>query len=177
MEQDLAAVESIKRRLLDNWEEEIQASGIYSRLAEREPDPNRKRSLMELSQTEDRHAEKWAERLAELGETVPGRETIKLPRSVDLSLRFAPVDAVIAHQEVEERRMTGAHTEMTGDAATDALLTEISTEDAEHARTLRALLRGGVAGLPPRRDIQAALDAILHRATCHPTRGARIGGP
>ncbi len=176
MEQDLAAVESIKRRLLDNWEEEIQASGIYSRLAEREPDPNRKRILMELSQTEDRHAEKWAERLAELGETVPGRETIKLPRSVDLSLRFAPVDAVIAHQEVEERRMTGAHTEMTGDAATDALLTEISSEDAEHARTLRALLQGGIAGLPPRRDIQAALDAILHRETWHRSGGGWIGG-
>src|SRR5258708_3559714 len=176
MEQELASVDSIKRRLLGNWEEEIQASGIYARLARRNPDPNGKRILREWAEPEDRHAEKWAGRLAELGQTVPDRQTIKLPRSVDLSLRFAPMDAVIAHQEVEERRLTGAHTEMTGDAATDARLSEISSEDGERAGILRARVRGGVAGLPPRRDIQAALDAILHRETWHRSGGGWIGG-
>jgi VIT1/CCC1 family predicted Fe2+/Mn2+ transporter len=159
--------EAIKRRLLDNWQEEIQAAAIYRRLADREPDENRRRVLSELSATEDRHAQKWAKRLGELGVDIPDRRSVRLPRSLDLSLRFAPVDAVIAHQEAEERRLTSAHSEMTGDSDTDVLLAEISAEDAEHAAALRGLMPGGGATRQPKRNVQTALDRILSRETWH----------
>jgi VIT1/CCC1 family predicted Fe2+/Mn2+ transporter/rubrerythrin len=166
--------DGIKRRLLDNWKEEIQASATYNRLAEREADPNRKRILMELATTEDRHAGKWESRLAEMGVEVPPRESVRLPRALDLSLRFAPVEAVVAHQEAEERQLSSAHAELTGDDATDALLREISAEDSEHAGTLRMLMRGGPP--PGSSRARSALDKILGQEHWHSRGGAWIGG-
>ena len=172
-----ADTEAIKKRLLENWEEEIQAATIYRRLSDREPDANRRRILAELAETEDRHAQKWAGRLAELGTTVPERKAVRLPRSMDLSLRFAPVDAVISHQEAEERRLTGAHAEMTGDADTDVLLAEIGAEDAQHAAALRGLMPGGAGNARrPQRNVHSALDRILTRETWHNQGGGWIGG-
>ena len=162
------------KRLLANWEEEIQASAIYSRLAAREGDSRRKKILQELAATEERHAQKWAARLGEMGVSVPDRTTVRLPRSTDLSLRFAPVDAIIAHQEAEERRLSSAHSDMTGDDATDRLLREISREDSEHAGTLRALISGGTHGESKR--VQSALDRILSQEKWHTQGGGWIGG-
>ncbi|MHB8509446.1 MAG: VIT1/CCC1 transporter family protein [Candidatus Dormibacteria bacterium] len=167
---------AVKRRLLGNWEEEIQAATIYARLAEREPDPRRRKILAELSSTEDRHAEKWAARLAQMGVDVPPRDSIRLPRSLDLSLRFAPLEAVIAHQEAEERRLSSDHSDLTGDAATDQLLQEISREDSEHASTLRALIRGTTKGGPHHTRVQSALDRILGQEKWHRQGGGWIGG-
>jgi VIT1/CCC1 family predicted Fe2+/Mn2+ transporter/rubrerythrin len=175
MKQDTADLESIKRRLLENWQEEIQAAAIYSKLAQREADPKRKKVLSRLADMEESHAEKWAGRLGEMGVGVPDRSKVRLPSSMALSLRFAPVDAIIAHQEAEERRLTGAHADMTGDEATDALLEEIGREDAEHAGALRGLMPGG--GRSPQRNVQSALDRILSRENWHNQAGGGwIGG-
>jgi VIT1/CCC1 family predicted Fe2+/Mn2+ transporter/rubrerythrin len=171
-----AETEGIKRRLLESWREEIQAAAIYGRLADREAEPERRRVLRDLSETELRHAEKWSRRLTELGATVPEASTVRLPRSMDLSLRFAPVDAVISHQEAEERRLTGAHSEMTGDPDTDVLLQQIAAEDEQHATALRALMRGHGAVTQQQQGVQSHLDRILARETWHIRGGGWIGG-
>ncbi|HEV1997376.1 MAG TPA: VIT1/CCC1 transporter family protein [Candidatus Dormibacteraeota bacterium] len=176
MTQTKTETESIKRRLLGNWQEEIQAAAIYARLADREADANRKRVLAELSATELRHAEKWAARLVELGASVPDPNTVRLPRSMDLSLRFAPVDAVISHQEAEERRLTGVHSEMTGDPDTDVLLAQIAAEDEEHAGALRGLMRGNTAVKQQHHNVQSHLDRIIGRETWHTRGGGWISG-
>jgi vacuolar iron transporter family protein len=176
MKQDTTDLDSTKQRLLENWNEEIQASTIYSKLADREADPHRKKVLHELARMEDGHADKWAGRLRDMGVSVPDRSKVRLPRSMDLSLRFAPVDAVIAHQEAEERRLTGAHSDLTGDQATDALLKQIGEEDAQHALALRGLMTGGPATRQPQRGVQSALDRILSRETWHKQGGGWIGG-
>jgi predicted membrane protein (TIGR00267 family) len=167
---------AIKKRLLESWEEEIQAAAISSRLAQRETDPNRKRVLGELAATENRHAEKWARRLQDLGATVPDPGVVRLPRSMDLSLRFAPVDAVISHQEAEERRLTSAHSEMTGDPDTDVLLEQIAAEDQEHAGALRSLLQGQGAARQQPHSLQSRLDRILARESWHTRGGGWIAG-
>jgi VIT1/CCC1 family predicted Fe2+/Mn2+ transporter len=172
----MADKDGVARRLLDNWVEEIQAATIYARLAARERDPTRRRILGELASTEDRHAEKWAARLQQMGVDVPSRDSVRLPRSIDLSLRFAPLDAIIARQEAEERRLSSAHADLTGDAATDVLLEEISREDSEHASTLRALMRGGSRGGGGQARVQGALDRILGREHWHTQGGGWIGG-
>src|SRR4030088_92417 len=133
MKQDATDVESIKQRLMENWQGEIQAATIFGKLAQREADPKRKKVLTQLAEMEDEHAEKWPGRLGELGVSAPDRSKVRLPSSMALSLRFAPVDAIIAHQEAEERRLTGAHSDMTGDEATDALLKQIGEGGAQHA--------------------------------------------
>jgi len=171
-----AESEGIKHRLLESWREEIQASAIYGRLADREADPNRQRVLRELADTELRHAAKWAGRLEEMGVSVPEPGSVRLPRSMDLSLRFAPVDAVISHQEAEERRLTTVHSEMTGDPDTDVLLEQIAAEDQEHATALRGLMRGQTATSQQQRNVQSHLDRILARETWHNRGGGWIGG-
>ena len=168
--------EDIKRRLLENWREEIQAAAIYRRLSEREIEGNRKRVLGELAATELRHADRWATRLLEMGVKVPDASSVRLPRSMDLSLRFAPVDAVISHQEAEERRLTGAHSEMTGDPDTDVLLEQIGAEDEEHAGALRGLMRGKGAVTTQQHNVRSHLDRILSRETWHNRGGGWIGG-
>jgi VIT1/CCC1 family predicted Fe2+/Mn2+ transporter/rubrerythrin len=167
--------DELHRRLLESWEEEVQAAAIYARLAEREPDQHRRQVLQELSATEDRHATRWARRLEEIGGTVPDRGTVRLPRSIDLRLRFAPVEAIIAHQEAEERRLAADHAELTGDAATDRLLEEIAIEDREHAAALRGLLRVDEAR-GSRKQARSALDRILGHETWHTQGGGWIGG-
>ncbi|HEV3230843.1 MAG TPA: VIT1/CCC1 transporter family protein, partial [Candidatus Dormibacteraeota bacterium] len=144
-------------------------------LAEREPDPQRQRVLAELAATENRHADRWAARLEQLGAGVPDRATVRLPRSIELSLRFAPVEAVIAHQEAEERRLAASHADLTGDAATDALLAQIGEEDREHAATLRTLLHSDERK-SSRRRAQSALDRILGHESWHSSDSGWIGG-
>jgi VIT1/CCC1 family predicted Fe2+/Mn2+ transporter len=168
--------DEIRRRLLESWEEEVQAAIIYGRLAEREPDPHRRHILEMLAATEDRHAATWARRLEELGTSVPDRAAIRLPRALDLSLRFAPMEAIIAHQEAEERRLAGAHTELTGDGATDRLLAEVAAEDREHAATLASLLHTDEVHAGSRRRAQTALDRILGHESWHSAGGGWIGG-
>ncbi|MFN2466350.1 MAG: VIT1/CCC1 transporter family protein [Candidatus Dormibacteria bacterium] len=172
----IADNEDLRRRLLENWHEEVQAALIYSRLADREVEANRKRVLNELAATERRHADKWAGRLKDLGTAVPDASTVRLPRSMDLSLRFAPVDAVISHQEAEERRLSSAHAEMTGDPDTDALLEEIGAEDEEHAGALRGLMVGSAAVKQGNHNVQSHLDRILARETWHTRGGGWISG-
>jgi len=95
---------------------------------------------------------------------------------MDLSLRFAPVDAVISHQEAEERRLTGAHSVMTGDPDTDVLLEQIAAEDEEHAGALRGLMRGQTGVKQQKHNVQSHLDRILGRETWHNRGGGWISG-
>jgi VIT1/CCC1 family predicted Fe2+/Mn2+ transporter/rubrerythrin len=171
----MADEEGIKRRLLENWKEEIQAATFYNRLADREPDPNRKRILGELATTEESHATRWATRLAEMSVEVPSRESVKLPVATDLSLRLAPVERLVAQQEAAERRLSLEHAQGTGDELTDKLLAQIAIEDAEHAGTLRLLMGGGaIQGTPHART---ALGRILAHETWHQQSSAGwIGG-
>jgi VIT1/CCC1 family predicted Fe2+/Mn2+ transporter/rubrerythrin len=169
-------LDALKRRLLENWEEEVRASTVYGRLAEREGDHNRRRVLRELSETEDRHAAKWAARLADIGVEVPSPSSVRLPRNLDLSLRFAPIDAIISHQEAEERRLSADHLDLTGDDATDRLLEEISKEDQEHARVLRSLIHQDESRRPGPSKARNALDRIIGQETWHNQGGGWIGG-
>ena len=46
------------------WRREVEAATTYRHLAERESDPKRRDILMKLSNQEEHHAARWAERIA-----------------------------------------------------------------------------------------------------------------
>src|SRR5439155_4045895 len=60
-------VEVVKR----NWRAEVETARVYRELAGREPDEKRKGILLRMAEAEERHAQRWAEKLADLGEPIP----------------------------------------------------------------------------------------------------------
>ena len=75
------------------WRREMEGAVTYRALAEREEEENRKRLLLRLAETEEKHAARWAQRLEELGGQVPRREKVKSP--LGWSLRFARPELII----------------------------------------------------------------------------------
>src|SRR5947207_14686473 len=54
-----------------NWRAEVETAQVYRELAARETDEKRKGMLNRMAEAEERHAERWAKKLADLGEPVP----------------------------------------------------------------------------------------------------------
>jgi len=60
-------VEVVKR----NWRAEVETAQVYRELAARETDEKRKGILNRMAEAEERHAQRWAKKLADLGEPIP----------------------------------------------------------------------------------------------------------
>src|SRR2546426_28753 len=60
-------VEVVKR----NWRAEVETAQVYRELAARESDEKRKGILNRMAEAEERHAQRWAKKLADLGEPIP----------------------------------------------------------------------------------------------------------
>src|SRR5438309_8191794 len=60
-------VEVVKR----NWRAEVETAQVYRELAGREPDEKRKGILLRMAEAEERHAQRWAKKLVDLGEPIP----------------------------------------------------------------------------------------------------------
>src|SRR5438874_7529657 len=71
-------VEVVKR----NWRAEVETAQVYRELAAREADEKRKAILLRMAAAEERHAERWAKKLADLGAPIP-----KLPDTVGTRFR------------------------------------------------------------------------------------------
>jgi VIT1/CCC1 family predicted Fe2+/Mn2+ transporter/rubrerythrin len=162
--------------LLVNWKEEVRATAIYSRLARREEHPDRRSILEELAQTERSHATQWAAQLKALGSGVPESDAVTLSTADELSLRFAPLDLLIANQEADERRMSQEHAEPLGRGDLDAIRAAIAEEDSKHAETLARLALDMGLSAEGRIVTQGALDRILQRETWHNRGGGWISG-
>src|SRR5579859_4374072 len=166
----------VTKTLLENYEEEVQAAAVYSRLALREPKGHRRSILEDLADTERNHAARWAGRLHELGVQAPSADSVRLPTWLDLSLRYAPLDVLIAHQEQHERRLAANHSESTGELSLDDLSAQIAEEDAQHAETLNALLSDMGGGGEVRAGVKGLLEAHLKQETWHSRGGSWISG-
>lgn len=162
--------------LLENWREEVRATAVYSRLAWREEHPDRRAILEELAQTEKNHATQWATQLKALGSGVPESQSVILSTADELSLRFAPMDLLIANQEADERRMSQEHLEPLGRGDLDAIRAAIADEDSKHADTLARLALEVGLGAEGRAVTQGALDRILQKETWHSHSGGWISG-
>jgi len=151
------------------WRREMEGAVTYRALAEREEEENRKRLLLRLAETEEKHAARWAQRLEELGGQVPRREKVKSP--LGWSLRFARPEVIIQKMEVQEDRDIAAYERLlaeVGDAVSQQIAREALRDEREHVRTLHLL--AGPVQTPDR-----ALDLILRREKWHVRGGSWIG--
>lgn len=66
-------------------------------------------------------------------------QSVTISIADELSLRFAPLDLLIANEEADERRISREHAEPLGRDDLDAIRAAIADEDSNHAEALARL--------------------------------------
>jgi vacuolar iron transporter family protein len=160
-------VEVVKR----NWRAEIDSAQAYRDLASREPDEKRKAILERMAEAEERHAQRWAKKLADLGEpmpTIPDSFGTRIKRWFN---RAAGPEVTIRRMEAAEDRHEAEFRHqrdnvLAKEADVRDFLRESALEEKAHARMLNNL----TAQLGPR----TTLDAILKRERWHGRGGSWV---
>lgn len=140
-----------------NWNAEMRGFYLYSRLAEREPDQARRRSLRALATAEKHHADLWADRLHALGSEVPHfqpRPEDEHPDGNAASLRSLELD------EGRDIARYGLQLQELGDQDSLAVLHEVLKDEQDHYRTLQQLARTAEGGSVHPRGIAEAQKAL-----------------
>jgi VIT1/CCC1 family predicted Fe2+/Mn2+ transporter/rubrerythrin len=152
---NLATVETM-------WRREVEAAQTYRLLAERESNPKRKEILVRLADQEDRHADRWAERIRLATGTAPDRAEVE--RGLSWFQKIGDQNIVLRRLEQEETRAEADYDDLLArltDPQDKEIAREAMLEERDHAVVLRALA-GGKMPTP-----RASLDAILHRERWH----------
>ncbi len=148
---------------------------LYRALAEREPSEARRKALLGLADTETGHAERWATRLHELGETVPpDRDTLR-DRLWRWVLVQSGTDNALKRAESNEVDDTVLYSSLADMAPTDAdrkaIQSVLHDEQVHGGAMQRSSTQTSAAVAGP----QATLDTILHRESWHRSGGGWIG--
>lgn len=152
------------KMLRENWLNEIVIARTYARLADLESDTNRKRLLNMMAENEETHAQMWAERLKDVGGTLPAdREVEREVRKQERLARWFGTDAALRRIEKEERGHVVSYTAQTqsvGDEKSNRILTEIIPDEVAHADRLKAMS-------DPRNAPRGVLDRMLAAEKWH----------
>src|SRR4051812_9127648 len=84
------------------WRREVEAATTYKHLANRERDQKRKDLLLRLAEQEDKHAERWSERIASATGRTPDRKEVE--RSLSWFQRISDPNVVLQRLEQEENK-------------------------------------------------------------------------
>jgi vacuolar iron transporter family protein len=165
--------ESVIATLEHNWRAEMEGAATYRELASLEKDERRRAVLIKLAEAEERHAQRWAERIKELGGEDPSAQGIDVrpSRSVILTARVSNLDTALRRAEATEERHVReyeAQARDLGDEGIAQILHELAQDESAHAGTLRTMT-GPVV------EPQGRLDAILRREKWHGRTGSWIG--
>ena len=154
------------------WRAEIQARYVYRVLAQRERDPRRAAVLGRLGDAEASHRQRLEARLAELGESLPDPDQVRISPWLRLQARLAPPNRLLlAREAAESQDVSDIYAATTGSAATDQLLRQIRDEEKGHEVTLANLGPATPFSLP---GPQARLGSILGRESWHHGAGSWI---
>src|SRR6266542_5274105 len=160
-------IEVVKR----NWRAEVETAQTYRDLAEREQDEKRKGILLRMAEAEERHAQRWEQKLRDLGVAPPvDKDTIgrRLNRWWN---KIAGANIAIRRMEAAEERHEAefreqANRALAGEQDVQEFLRQSALEEKAHARALNAMTA------PP--GPRTALDAILKRERWHGRGGSWV---
>jgi VIT1/CCC1 family predicted Fe2+/Mn2+ transporter len=154
-----------------NWRAEVESAQVYRELAGREPDEKRKGILERMAEAEERHAQRWARKLVDLGEPAPtlpdslGRRFKRwLNRALGTEIAIRRMEAAEEKHEAEFRDQR--ERELAGEHDVKDFLRESALEEKAHARALQTMVRQ----LGPR----TVLDTILKRERWHGRGGSWV---
>src|SRR6202158_4472315 len=148
------------------WRREVEAATTYRHLADREADPKRKDILVRLAEQEEKHAARWAERIAAATGRVPDRKEVE--RGLSWFQRISDPTVVLHRLEQEETKAEAEYDQLMKrltDPTDRQIAEEAMLEERDHAVVLRTLAGGAIP--TPR----STLDSILRRERWH-VRGA-----
>jgi VIT1/CCC1 family predicted Fe2+/Mn2+ transporter len=119
--------------VLANWHHELDAAELYQYLAQREPDPERKSILIEMADSEIRHARVMERGLQQLGVPLPAHKMGAQTRAMKVLARL--FGNRIVYPLLHGMEISGTAEYSAQDAATAAL----APDERSHARVLGAL--------------------------------------
>ena len=144
------------------WRREVEAAHTYRLLAEREPNPNRRDILIKLADQEDKHADRWSERIAAATGRTPDRKEVE--RGLSWFQRISDPNVVLHRLEQEENKAEAEYDQLMSrlsDPGDRKIAEEAMLEERDHAVVLRTLAGGAIP--TPR----STLDTILGRERWH----------
>ena len=166
--------ESTKKELIaalqQNWQREVEGARTYRDLAERERDPARRNVLIKMADAEQRHAQKWEGKLAELGAELPLEKRTLGMRFKGWLLRQVGTEAALRQLEGEEDKDIAryeAQARTVNDVEAQEMLREVKREEESHGRLIREI----VSPIGP----QGMLDVMLRRERWHKRGGGWLG--
>ena len=160
-------IEVVKR----NWRAEVETAQVYRDLAARETDEKRKAILLRMAEAEERHAQRWEQKLRDMGQPPPQladnvwtRFKRRFTRSLGTDIAIRRMEAAEEKHEREfssQRERALAHEQDVQD-----FLRESALEEKAHARALNAMAQPQSA--------KSALDTILKRERWHGRGGSWV---
>src|SRR5256714_4743554 len=147
-----------------NWRAEVETAQVYRDLAERERDEKRRGILIRMAEAEERHAQRWEQKLRDMGQPIPQltdnfwrRLQRKFTRSLGTDIAIRRMEAA---EEKHEREFNAQRDRaLAGEHDVQEFLRTSALEERAHARALNAM-----AGPP---NPKTALDTILKRERWH----------
>ena len=140
------------------WRREVEAATTYRHLATRERDDSRRHILIRLADQEDKHAERWADRIAIATGKRPDRKMVE--HGLSWFQRISDSNVVLLRLEQEENKAEAEYEELMArlsDPEDRRIAEEAKGDERDHAVVLRTLAGGAIP--TPR----STLDAILRR--------------
>jgi VIT1/CCC1 family predicted Fe2+/Mn2+ transporter len=144
------------------WRREVEAAHTYKLLADREADQKRRDILLRLAAQEDKHADRWSERIAVATGRVPDRGEVE--RGLTWFQKIGDPSVVLHRLEQEETKADAEYGELMArlsDPHDKRIAEEAMLEERDHAVILRTLAGGKIP--TPR----STLDSILRRERWH----------
>ena len=144
------------------WRREVEAATTYRHLATRETDPKRRAILVRLAEQEEKHAARWAERIAAATGRQPDPKEVE--RGLSWFQRISDPSVVLHRLEQEENKAEAEYDQLMSrlnDPADRQIAEEAMLEERDHAVVLRTLA-GGALPTP-----RSTLDTILRRERWH----------
>jgi VIT1/CCC1 family predicted Fe2+/Mn2+ transporter/rubrerythrin len=144
------------------WRREVEAAHTYKLLAERESDQKRRDILLRLAAQEDKHADRWSERIAATTGRVPDKHEVE--RGLTWFQKIGDPSVVLHRLEQEETKADAEYGELMArlsDPHDRQIAEEAMLEERDHAIILRTLAGGKIP--TPR----STLDTILRRERWH----------
>jgi VIT1/CCC1 family predicted Fe2+/Mn2+ transporter/rubrerythrin len=161
--------------LLLALQKERASQRIYQALAQRETNEARHNALLGLAETERRHGERWAQRLVELGVTLPldqdtfrGRiwRWVLVQSGTDNALKR------IESNEVDDAQMYESLAQLAPTDTDRGTIQSVKHDEEVHSG---AMQKTGTRSSNTVTGPQAMLDTILHRESWHRSGGGWIG--
>ena len=157
--------------VLKNWRAEVETARVYRDLAERESDEKRKAILIRMAEAEERHAQRWEQKLGDMGQPIPTltdtfwtRLQRRFTRSLGTDIAIRRMEAA---EEKHEREFSAQRDlALAGEQDVQEFLRTSALEEKAHARALNAM--AGPA------NPKTVLDSILKRERWHGRGGSWV---